>query len=220
MNMQKFSSLLLVLHIINNGMTAPPALFPVEENQPPSKSYLDGYPQRQQLEQYVPYLLSYLRRSGDLSTINLALWNHSFDNKQQACEAVSAYLEKRHLGGAQDSSSKHCNETYVCDYDEYRFPATLIAVQCGGGGGGGDGDGYCSTTRGNWPVLGTCLGDQYYLNTMQFIPDTPPALPVIQQVNHVASSGDGESNQNSAEPVQGRWAFQTTFTNKACLCAS
>ena len=206
MNMQKFPSLLiLMLYAISyHKMTALPALYPVGEDQ--DKSYLDGYPQKQALENYAHYLLIILQRSDALSNINLALWNKHFDNEDQACSAVDEFIRKR----AEDfrvQTGRGCKETYRCDYDSYRFPSTLIAVDCASNDGS-----YCSKTE-DRPARGACIGDQYGLHTLRFIPDSP--IPVEQrQVNSFnAASGVGESNHE-----QGRWAFQRTTTVKGCIC--
>ena len=209
--MKKF---LVFIYIVSYyGMNAIPALNPEDElqNNPSSRSYLDGYPQEQDLEHYVQYLLSYLEHSQALSTINLALWNQHYDNREQACGAVDAFVKQRNLS-AEDISSetdRNCKETYRCDYDRYRFPSTIITVECGSA--------VCYTMEDNWPARGACLGDQYYLTTLKFIPDTPTSVQP-EQVNKDDVSGDGESNQINEEDIEGRWAFQSSLANRGCLC--
>ncbi len=197
---------------------ATPVLYPVAAEVDQGRSYLDGYPQSQELEPYAQDLIRYLQHSHALSSINLALWNRHYDNEEHACNAVDAFLKQRDPEAQKLRSEigKGCEETYRCDYDKHRFPSTLIAVECGS-----NGHRTCQTTQDNWPVRGACLGDQYYLYTVKFLPDTPISVHQEEQVSNInAESGDGESNQNNEEHIQGRWTFQTSLTNRGCLCIS
>lgn len=194
--------------ISSHKTTALPAFFPEDDQ---GRNYsLDGYPQQQALENYAYYLLITLQHSSALSSINLALWNQNFANQEQACSAVDTFLRERAEEDFPVETGRGCRETYRCDYDRYRFPSTLIAVECGSVDGS-----FCRKTE-NRPTRGVCLGDQYGLHTLKFIPDNPEPAAAAHQVivSNDGASGNGESNHHE----EGRWGFQRTATNKGCLC--
>lgn len=203
----------------HNTVIASPLLSPrsSETENNSSTSYYDGYPQRTELENYSLYLLGHLRGSRALSTTNLALWNRHFDGREEACEAVDAYVKQM----TSTDSNGGCRASYRCDYEQFRFPATIIVVDCDST------IGYCQTTQKNWPVRGSCLGDQYYLTTLKFLPDTVQIAPAetgndgtVETSNHEGSGEPSLTTDSNVEDIKGRWAFQTTLQNKGCLCLS
>lgn len=176
-----------------------------------STSYYDGYPQRVQLERHSQYLLGYLRESRALSTINLAMWDKHFDNEQEAREAVDKYLEHK-----SREVSKGCSASYRLDYNKYRFPATIIVVECN------KTRNYCDATQESWSTRGSCVGEQYYLTTLIFRPDTP--APFLQQhtgAQIIGEEGSGELEHNTGDSIDhltGHWGFHTTIMSRRCLC--
>lgn len=221
MNMQHLSSLLILLTaycISHHKVTASPILSSdvVESgSQDNATSYYEGYPQRGELENYSLYLLGHLQGSRALSSLNLALWNQHFHSKEEACNAVSHYLQQRRSEKLHSGRepSRGCEATYKCDYDKYRFPSTLINVDCDSTAS------YCHTTQDNWPVRGSCLGDQYYLTTLKFMPDRAPLSPQEAGVSDIEISGDGDLGiHTETSAITGRWIFQTSLRNKSCLC--
>lgn len=230
MNMQYLSLLIFVFaqtSYINHYKTAAsPILYPrstVADQQrngnASSRNYYDGYPQKEELKKNLPYLLNNLRGSHALSAINLALWNTHYEDEEKACEAVDVYLKERSRD--ESSSNRICEASYRCDFDKYRFPSTIIAVDCD--------DGYCETTEeDDWQVRGSCLGDQYYLYTMKFFPDPLPPPVVVEQVSaEVETVSDGASgegglgigrDEDESKEIKGKWAIQSSIRKKGCLC--
>lgn len=196
-------------YISHHKTTASPLLFPrtAAENGT-SPGYYDGYPQRQVLENKSLYLLGHLQGSRALSTTNLALWDRHFSSEEEAREAVEEFLEQQSRGGSSSKEThRGCAATYSCDYDKYRFPSTIINIHCDSTRS------FCETTQDNWPVRGSCLGDQYYLTALQFVPDpTPPSV-------QVDDDGSGAA-QWTDQDITGSWIFQTSIRNKGCLCLS
>ena len=196
-------------YISHHKTTASPLLFPRAENGS-SPDYYEGYPQREVLENKSLYLLGHLQGSRALSTTNLALWDGHYSDEEEACEAVKEFLEQQ---SKRESSNKEthrgCAATYTCDYNRYRFPSTIININCDSTRS------FCETTQDNWPVRGSCLGDQYYLTTLQFVPD--PASPSVQDSTRVDDDGSGSQ---SDQDITGSWIFQTSLRNKGCLCLS
>ena len=205
----------LLLHCIvwaSYKTTATPLAIAADAEEPstqPTPTYYDGYPQRDQLELYSLYLLSRLRANRDITSINMALWNQTFRNEQEAKKGVEDYLLEQQLTWSQEVTVG-CQANYKYDYNKYRFPSTLIAVDCNST------KLYCVTAHGE--PGGDCLGDKFFLTTLLFEPDqTAPAVPEQQdtggQVFIDEASGDSPN-----EDIPGRWTFRNTLVNKGCLC--
>ena len=211
MNMQQLLILLTLLYVSHASPLLPSDVVKSGPDNNSSTSYYEGYPQRSELEKLSLYLLGHLQGSRALSTINLAFWNQHFDSEEEACQAVDQYLQPRR---DEADKSSDCEATYKCDFNKYRFPATIIDVDCESALG------YCRTTQNNWPVRGSCTGDQYDLTTLQFIRNHAPLAPIsmreVTSTDESETSGDGD--QARPEDIPGRWVFQSSVRNKNCLC--
>ena len=152
-----------------------------------SFNYYDGYPQQDELKEYLPYLLFHLRGSNALSTINLALWDWHFESREEACAAVDEYIKKlkNQSSDEQKERRRTCQLIYGCNYDSDRFPSTIITVDCGYS--------YCETTDYNYPARGTCLEVQHFISTLRFVPD-----PTEEVEEKEAKTESGEA---SGEPT-------------------
>ena len=221
MNMQHLRRLVIILivqisYISQRRAAASPVVNPrsvvdfISEN---ATSYYEGYPQKQKLARYVPYLLGHLQGSRALSSINLALWKEHHDSEQEACAAVNSYLtQQRTLG---DVGENGCRATYHCNFNKDRFPSTLIDVDCYSTRS------YCVKTQNNQQVRGYCSANQYYLTTLKFVRDPTQASP--QESPTGAQERDGSGLKTDLEPeeeeIRGSWWFQTSLSNKGCLCS-
>lgn len=228
MNMQHLRRLLIILIVqtsyISQRAAASPIVNPrsvVEFLSENGTSYYEGYPQKQKLERYAPYLLGHLQGSRALSSINLALWKEHHGSEQAACAAVDDYLrQQRKLG---EVGGNGCRATYHCNFNKDRFPSTLIDVDCHSTRS------YCVRRQNNQQVRGYCSADHYYLTTLKFLRDPPqvsvqdPTQASSQESPTGAQERDGSGLKTGLEPeeeeIKGSWWFQTSLSNKGCLCS-
>lgn len=199
----------LLLYFIVTTTTASP-LFRSSETDNNATSYIyDGYPQRQELETYSQYLLVHLKATGALSTVNLALWNRKFDNEQEASQAAEEYLVHK-----SSEVARGCQADYRYNYNKYRFPSTIITVECNRTRN------YCDATEEAWPTSGSCLGDKYYLTTLLFQPDIVPLSSSVHEQHtgaQIVEEASGEF-EPAFEDLAGKWEFHTALVNRGCLC--
>lgn len=210
MNMHLSSLLLCVIVSATHKTSTASPLYRPDDTDSNSTNYYDGYPEKQQLETYSRFLLGHFKVTGALSTANLALWNRKFDNENEASQAAAEYL--LHKGG---EITRGCLASYRYDYNKYRFPSTIIVVDCNSTRN------YCDATQEDWPTSGSCLGHTFYLTTLIFQPDPSPLFGSVDQEQHTGvQMEDGASGEfgQKFEDLTGKWSFETKLENKGCLC--
>ena len=126
--------------------------------------------------------------------IPLHFWNHSFENREEACAAVDAFMATTEDNG--------CQSSYECDYDKGRWPSTLISLQCSR-------NTLCRATPYTSYPRESCSKREYYLTVAQFQEDK--SVSSLQQP-------ELPGERQTGNELKGQWKRKRIIKTVKCFC--
>jgi len=124
--------------------------------------------------------------------IPLKFWDQNFDNKDEACAEVDAFMDTVEENG--------CRAGYECDYVKGRWPSTLISLKCNNGAP-------CKAQEYGGHPRDTCTKRELYITVAEFRRDD----------NH-GSSVAGNQPVNSQNELIGKWSLASSIITERCFC--
>ena len=125
--------------------------------------------------------------------IPLKFWDREFDNRDEACAEVDAYM--------QTVEENACRTGYVCDYDEGRWPSTLITLNCSHWAP-------CKARTYGGNPRDTCMKSERYITVAKFKRDEQQHGPGVT----------GHQPANSQNELRGKWGTAVLTMTEKCFC--